>query len=184
MNEAWFEEDEYKQKRKVLEAGVYISIAWMGVIPGGQIPALVTSILMAGLPAAEGVYDASRAQDLVQAWIESGIWTEKKPYKLEGLWDRANVRHDITYDYLLTEKGMVPYLSPRADGLLSGWFEEFQRGPGAPTCTLPYFRLHHRRAQEELRLGGHHQRVDPALRREVRFPAATRTSPISGGHSS
>jgi len=108
-------------KRKALEAGLYVTIGIMAVVPGGQIPAMVTGMIMAGAPIAEGVYDARQAQHLVQAWIASGNWDGggDAPMKLDGLFDRAHVFHELTYEDLLTAKGDVPYESEKADGYFS-----------------------------------------------------------------
>ena len=59
---------------KVVEAGLWISIGVMGCVPGGQLPALVTGIMMATKPLVVGAYDARQAQKLIQAWVESGDW--------------------------------------------------------------------------------------------------------------
>lgn len=108
-------------RRKALESGLYIAIGVMGVVPGGQIPAMVTGLLMATAPIAEGVLDARDAQALIQAWVQSGSWEGggDKPLVLNGLFDRGNGHHELTYADLLTEKGDVPYQSPAADGYLS-----------------------------------------------------------------
>ncbi len=108
-------------KRKALEAGLFLSIGVMGVVPGGQIPAMVTGLVMAGMPVAEGVYDARQAQNLVQTWIASGSWEGggDKPMVLNGLFDRAHVFHELTYKDLLTRKGDTPYESEKADGLFT-----------------------------------------------------------------
>ncbi len=108
-------------KRKALEAGLFLSIGVMGVVPGGQIPAMVTGLVMAGTPIAEGVYDARQAQNLVQAWVASGSWEGggDKPMVLSGLFDRAHVFHELTYKDLLTRKGNAPYESEKADGLFT-----------------------------------------------------------------
>ena len=108
-------------KAKALESGLFVTIGVMGVVPGGQIPAVVASLIAASAPIAGGVYDASQAQDLIQAWIESGNWEGggDQPMVLAGLFDRAQGHHEISYEELLTTKGNVPYQSERADGLLS-----------------------------------------------------------------
>ena len=108
-------------KRKALEAGLYVTIGIMGVVPGGQIPAVVAGLVMAGTPLAEGVYDARQAQHLIQAWIASGDWEGggDRPLVLNGLFDRAHVFHALTYEDLLTAKGDAPYESEKADGLFS-----------------------------------------------------------------
>ncbi len=108
-------------KAKALESGLFVSIGIMGVVPGGQIPAVVASLIAASAPIAGGVYDASQAQDLIQAWIESGNWEGggDQPMVLVGLFDRAQGHHEITYEALLSTKGNVPYQSERADGILS-----------------------------------------------------------------
>ena len=108
-------------KRKALEAGLYVSIGIMAIVPGGQIPAMVTGLIMAGAPIAEGVYDARHAQNLIQAWIDSGNWEGggETPMVLNGLFDRAHVFHELTYADLLTAKGDVPYESEKADGLFT-----------------------------------------------------------------
>ncbi len=105
-------------KRKALEAGLFVSIGIMGCVPGGQIPAVVAGMVMAGAPIAEGVYDARQAQNLVQAWIASGNWEGggDQPMVLTGLFDRAHVFHELTYADLLTAKGDAPYESEKADG--------------------------------------------------------------------
>ena len=108
-------------KRKALEAGLFVTIGVMGVVPGGQIPAMVTGLVSAGLPIAEGVYDASQAQNLIRAWIASGDWEaggDKGPV-LKGLFDRAHVHHEITFNDLLSTAGDVPYEAEIADGLFS-----------------------------------------------------------------
>lgn len=108
-------------KRKALEAGLYVTIGIMGIVPGGQIPAVIAGLVMAGTPLAEGVYDARQAQHLVQAWIESGDWKEgdgRHP-ALKGLFDRDQTLHALTYEELLTAKGDVPYRSEKADGLFA-----------------------------------------------------------------
>jgi hypothetical protein len=108
-------------KRKALEAGLYVSIGIMAVVPGGQIPAVVTGLIMAGTPLAEGAYDARQAQHLIQAWIDSGDWEDggNQPLVLNGLFDRAHVLHALTYADLLTPKGDAPYASQKADGLFA-----------------------------------------------------------------
>lgn len=108
-------------KRKALEAGLFITIGVMAVVPGGQIPAMITGMIMAGAPIAEGIYEASQAQNLIQTWIASGNWEGggDQPMKLVGLFDRAHVYHELTYDALLTRTGDVPYESEKADGLFS-----------------------------------------------------------------
>ncbi|WP_321276695.1 hypothetical protein [Thiomicrorhabdus indica] len=108
-------------KRKALEAGLYTTIGVMAVVPGGQIPAMITGMIMAGAPIAEGVYEAKQAQNLIQAWIASGNWEGggDQPMKLVGLFDRSHVYHELTYEDLLTSKGDVPYESEKADGVFS-----------------------------------------------------------------
>lgn len=108
-------------KRKALEAGLYVTIGIMGVVPGGQIPAVIAGLVMVGTPLAEGVYDARQAQNLVQAWIDSGDWDDAngRPPSLKGLFDRDGTPHALTYEELLTDKGDVPYRSERADGLFT-----------------------------------------------------------------
>ncbi|MDF1527870.1 MAG: PKD domain-containing protein, partial [Sedimenticola sp.] len=108
-------------KRKALESGLFVTIGVLGVVPGGQIPAVVASLIAASAPIAGGIYDASQAQNLIQAWIESGNWEGggDQPMVLVGLFDRAQGHHEVTYEALLTTKGNVPYQSERADGLLS-----------------------------------------------------------------
>lgn len=108
-------------RRKALESGLYIAIGVMGVVPGGQIPAMVTGLLMATAPIAEGVLDARNAQSLIQAWIASGSWEGggDQPLVLNGLFDRAQAFHDLTYQDLLSEKGDRPYQSELADGLFT-----------------------------------------------------------------
>jgi hypothetical protein len=113
--QGWYEGD----KEKLLEAGLWISIGVMGCVPGGQLPAVIASISLATKPLAAGVYDARQAQNLVQAWIESGDWAmDRNPRILKGLIDREGRVHAITYEDLLTEKGDKPYKSEMADGLL------------------------------------------------------------------
>lgn len=108
-------------KRKALEAGLYVTIGIMGIVPGGQIPAVIAGLVMAGTPLAEGVYDARQAQNLIQAWIESGDWEggDGRPPVLKGLFDRDQALHALTYAELLTAKGDVPYQSEKADGLFA-----------------------------------------------------------------
>jgi tetratricopeptide (TPR) repeat protein len=113
--QGWYEGD----KGKLLEAGLWVSIGIMGCVPGGQLPAIIASISLATKPLVAGVYDARQAQNLVQAWVESGDWAmDQKPRKLKGLFDREGMVHAITYEDLLTEKGNTPYKSEMADGLL------------------------------------------------------------------
>ena len=86
----------------------------MGCVPGGQLPAVILGISLATKPLVVSAYDARQAQNLVQAWVESGDWAmEEKPRKLKGLFDREKKLHAITYDDLLTEKGNKPYRSER-----------------------------------------------------------------------
>ncbi len=108
-------------KRKALEAGLFVTIGVMGVVPGGQIPAMITGLIMAGTPIAEGIYEASQAQDLIQTWVASGNWEGggDKPMVLVGLFDRTHMYHELTYKDLLTSKGDVPYESEKADGLFT-----------------------------------------------------------------
>ncbi len=106
-------------KRKALEAGLYVTIGIMAVVPGGQIPAVIAGLVMAGTPLAEGVYDARQAQHLVQTWIDSGEWDGGRPPALKGLLDRDGASHALTYEDLLTDRGDVPYRSDKADGLFS-----------------------------------------------------------------
>ena len=111
--QAWYEGD----KGKALEAGLWISIGIMGCVPGGQLPALIAGISLATKPLAVGAYDARQAQNLIQAWVESGKWTDGKPAKLEGLIDREKNLHMINYEDLLTDKGNVYYNSDRIKSL-------------------------------------------------------------------
>ena len=113
--QAWYEGD----KGKALEAGLWVSIGIMGCIPGGQLPAVIAGISLATKPLVAGAYDARQAQNLVQAWVESGDWAmAEKPRNLKGLFDRDGQVHTITYKDLLTEAGNKPYKSEMADGLL------------------------------------------------------------------
>ena len=113
--QAWYEGD----KGKALEAGLWISIGIMGCVPGGQLPAVIIGISLAAKPLAAGAYDAREAQNLIQAWVESGDWAmDRKPRELKGLLDREGSLHALTYDDLLTSKGDKPYKSAKADGLL------------------------------------------------------------------
>jgi len=89
--QAYYEGD----KGKALEAGLWVTIGVMGCVPGGQLPAVIIGIGLAAKPIAAGVYDARQAQNLVQAWVESGRWTTDKPRKLEGLYDRKSDDRDI-----------------------------------------------------------------------------------------
>ena len=113
--QAWYEGD----KGKALEAGLWISIGIMGCVPGGQLPAVIIGISLAAKPLAACAYDAREAQNLIQAWVESGDWAmDRKPRELKGLLDREGSLHALTYDDLLTSKGDKPYKSAKADGLL------------------------------------------------------------------
>jgi tetratricopeptide (TPR) repeat protein len=113
--QAWYEGD----KGKALEAGLWVSIGVMGCVPGGQLPAVIAGISLATKPLVAGAYDARQAQNLVQAWVESGDWAmDEKPRRLKGLFDREKNVHPITYEDLLTKKGDKPYKSELADGLL------------------------------------------------------------------
>jgi hypothetical protein len=113
--QAWYEGD----KGKALEAGLWISIGVMGCVPGGQLPAVIAGISLATKPLVAGAYDARQAQNLVQAWVESGDWAmDEKPRRLKGLFDREKNVHAIAYKDLLTETGNKPYKSELADGLL------------------------------------------------------------------
>lgn len=107
--QAYYEGDKWK----ALDAGLWVTIGVMGCVPGGQLPAVVTGIVMAAKPIAVAAYDARQAQNLVQAWVESGIWSDAKPKELQGLFDRQGLRHPISYEYLLTEKANVPYSSTK-----------------------------------------------------------------------
>jgi len=105
-------------KKKLAEAGLWVSIGITGMIPGGQIPAIVGSLMLAMKPAAEGVYEASQAQNLVQAWIESGKWgTGQKP-QLEGVYDRDGLLHRLNYDEILGSKGEAKYDSTRLKSIV------------------------------------------------------------------
>ena len=104
-------------RAKALEAGLWVSIGVMGCVPGGQLPAVITGIFLATKPIAAGVYDARQAQNLVQAWVESGDWSDTKPRRLTGLKDRDDKAHPVTYEELLTDKGNVPYKSERVSTL-------------------------------------------------------------------
>ena len=107
--EAYYEGD----KGKALDAGLWVTIGIMGCVPGGQLPAVVTGIALATKPIAAAAYDASQAQNLIQAWVESGSWTTTTPRELQGLFDRPGLRHPLSYEWLLTEKANVPYASNR-----------------------------------------------------------------------
>jgi len=98
---------------KALDAGLWVTIGIMGCVPGGQLPAVVTGILMATKPVATAAYEARQAQNLIQAWVESGLWTNSKPRELQGLFDRQGLRHPITYEWLLTDKANVAYSSTK-----------------------------------------------------------------------
>jgi tetratricopeptide (TPR) repeat protein len=102
---------------KYLESGLWLAIGVMGCVPGGQLPALVAGIALGSKAVFSGVYDAKQAQNLIQAWVESGDWTKDKPAKLSALLDRNNGKHGISYGDLLTEKGDVYYKSERIKSL-------------------------------------------------------------------
>jgi hypothetical protein len=107
--DAYYEGD----KGKALEAGLWITIGVMGCVPGGQLPAVVTGIMLATKPLVSGAYDAKQAQNLIQAWVESGEWTDAKPRELKSLTDRIGKIHELKYEDLLTTSGNVSYKSER-----------------------------------------------------------------------
>jgi tetratricopeptide (TPR) repeat protein len=107
--QAYYEGD----RSKALDAGLWVTIGIMGCVPGGQLPAVVTGIVMATKPIATAAYEARQAQNLIQAWVESGIWTDTKPKELQGLFDRQGLRHPLTYEWLLTDKANVAYSSTK-----------------------------------------------------------------------
>ncbi|SEM71928.1 hypothetical protein SAMN04489760_13826 [Syntrophus gentianae] len=107
--QAYYEGD----SSKALDAGLWVTIGIMGCVPGGQLPAVVTGILMATKPIAAAAYEARQAQNLIQAWVESGLWTNTKPRELQGLYDRQGLRHPISYEWLLTDKANVAYSSTK-----------------------------------------------------------------------
>ncbi|TAN43817.1 MAG: hypothetical protein EPN22_09075 [Nitrospirae bacterium] len=109
-------------KGKMAEAGLWMAVGVTAMIPGGQLPAVIGSMMLALKPVAGGIYDASQAQNLVQAWIESGRWSSGKPPVLEGIYDRNGLLHRLTYDEILGAKGEVKYDSSRIKSLPFGEF--------------------------------------------------------------
>jgi tetratricopeptide (TPR) repeat protein len=109
-------------KKKMADAGLWVAIGITGFVPGGQIPAIIGSLMLAMKPVAEGIYDARQAQNLVQAWIESGKWSTGKPPQLEGIYDRNGLLHRLTYDDILGTKGEVKYDSTRIKSIPFGEF--------------------------------------------------------------
>jgi tetratricopeptide (TPR) repeat protein len=117
-SEAYWEGD----KKKMLDAGLWMAVGVTGLIPGGQLPAVIGSMMLALKPVAEGIYDARQAQNLVQAWIESGKWSTGKPPQLEGIYDRNGLLHRLTYDEILGTKGEIKYDSTRIKSIPFGEF--------------------------------------------------------------
>gem|GEM_PF-2375324 len=117
-SEAYWEGD----KGKMLDAGLWMAVGITGMIPGGQLPAVIGSMMLALKPVAGGVYEAKQAQNLVQAWIESGKWSTGKPPALEGIYDRDGLLHRLTYEDILGTKGEVKYDSTKIKSLPFGEF--------------------------------------------------------------
>jgi hypothetical protein len=109
-------------KGKMVDAGLWMAIGVTGLIPGGQLPAVIASITLAAKPAAQGIYEARQAQNLVQAWVESGKWSSGKPPVLEGIYDRNGLLHRLNYEEILGTKGEVKYDSTRIKSLPFGEF--------------------------------------------------------------
>ncbi len=107
--QAYYEGD----RMKALDAGLWVTVGIVGCAPGGQLPAVVAGIVLATKPIAAAAYEARQAQNLIQAWVESGVWSGTKPRELQGLFDRQGLRHPLTYEWLLTEKANVPYSSEK-----------------------------------------------------------------------
>jgi len=117
-SEAYWEGD----KGKMLDAGLWMAVGVTGMIPGGQLPAVIGSMMLALKPVAGGVYEAKQAQNLVQAWVESGKWSTGKPPVLEGIYDRDGLLHRLTYEDILGTKGEVKYDSTKIKSLPFGEF--------------------------------------------------------------
>jgi hypothetical protein len=109
-------------KGKMAEAGLWMAIGVTGLVPGGQLPAVIASVMLAAKPAAQGIYEARQAQNLVQAWIESGKWSTGKPPVLEGIYDRNGLLHRLNHEEILGTKGEVKYDSTRIKSIPFGEF--------------------------------------------------------------
>ncbi|GAB6146036.1 hypothetical protein JCM12294_34760 [Desulfocicer niacini] len=87
-------------KKKVAMAGAYLVIGAAGLVPGGQVPALIAGLGMVTVSLGGSAWDISREKALIEAWLASGEF-ESEQGKIKGLWTKQAGLREILPDQLL-----------------------------------------------------------------------------------
>ncbi len=87
-------------KKKMAMAGAYLVIGAAGLVPGGQVPALIAGLGMVTVSLGGSAWDISREKALIEAWLDSGEF-ESEQGKIKGLWTKQAGLREILPDQLL-----------------------------------------------------------------------------------
>ena len=87
-------------KKKMAMAGAYLVIGAAGLVPGGQVPALIAGLGMVTVSLGGSAWDISREKALIEAWLDSGEF-ESEQGKIKGLWTKQAGLREIRPDQLL-----------------------------------------------------------------------------------